>query len=170
MLVASRHLTLSQSARKVILALIQVLYSARCYILEQFRCRRLLVLRQQLECSGRTLRFCARACARCQSRLVLCTPRMLVLLPTYHQPLLNTYYPPSFVHISYAHDTPADLARGMTNVMPSNGLSTPRQYHTVLTREDFFLEAFLTVCLEVAYHLSTTRIRLLLSFLPCFPF
>ena len=94
---------------------------------------------------------------------------MLVLLLTYHQPLLNTYYPLSFVHISYAHDTPADLARGMTNVMPSNGLSAPRQYHTVLTREDFFLEAFLTVCLEVAYHLSKTRIRLLLSFLLCSP-
>ena len=132
---AERRAAVCETILCAVLAVVVKLYSP----FSSFRLRSpLLVL---APCLLALLRVRACACARCQSRLVLCTPRMLVLLLTYHQPLLNTYYPPSFVHISYAHDTPADLARGMTNVMPSNGLSIPRQYHTVLTREDFFLEA-----------------------------
>ncbi|KAI5897781.1 uncharacterized protein SCHCODRAFT_01234856 [Schizophyllum commune H4-8] len=122
---AERRAAVCETILCAVLAVVVKLYS----LLYSSRLRSpLLVLALTLACAPACPRLRLRSVP--ESRLVLCTPRMLVLLLTYHQPLLNTYYPPSFVHISYAHDTPADLARGMTNVMPSNGLSTPRQYHT----------------------------------------
>lgn len=59
----------SLSTRQVILATVQVLYSPRRYVLEQLRSRRLLVLRQQLECDGR--RFPPCAFLRCRVPLLL---------------------------------------------------------------------------------------------------